>query len=101
MDPPLEISGKGDSCTITALNARGQVLLKPVIDAMDKLNSDGLLSSVKVEGDVINVKVAPPAEVGTFSEEERSKQVCLPHRAFVHFSTISITNAKTSHPYFQ
>jgi hypothetical protein len=44
---------------------------------MKKLNSDGLLSSVKIEGDVINIKVAPPAEVGTFSEEERSKQVCL------------------------
>lgn len=47
------------------------------MDAMEKLNSDGLLSSVKIEGDVISIKVAPPAEVGTFSEEERSKQVCL------------------------
>ncbi|KAL3794004.1 hypothetical protein ACHAWO_012408 [Cyclotella atomus] len=77
VDPPLEISGKGDTCTITALNSRGQVLLKPIMDAMKKLNSDGLLSSVKIEGDVINIKVAPPAEVGTFSEEERSKQPSL------------------------
>lgn len=75
VDPPLEISGKGDSCTITALNLRGQVLLKPVMDAMEKLNTEGLLSSVKIDGDVVHVKVAPPAEVGTFSEEERSKQV--------------------------
>ena len=34
-----------------------------------------MLSAVAMEGDVIDVRVAPPAEVGTFSEEERSKQV--------------------------
>lgn len=78
VDPPLEISGKGDTCTITALNARGQVLLQPVIVAMEKLNTEGMLSEMKIEGDVIAIKVAPPAEVGTFSEEERSKQVGQP-----------------------
>lgn len=77
VDPPLEISGKGDTCTISALNARGKVLLVPVLDAMEKLNADGALSQVSIEDDVISVKVAPPAEVGTFSEEERSKQVSL------------------------
>lgn len=77
VDPPLEISGKGDTCKITALNSRGQVLLQPVVDAMNKLNSEGILSDVNTDGDVIRVKVAPPAEVGTFSEEERSKQVRL------------------------
>lgn len=49
------------------------------MDAMKELHSDGTLKSVEMEGDVIDVRVAPPAEVGSFSEEERSKQVCLFH----------------------
>jgi len=77
VDPPLEISGKGDRCTIKALNSRGRVLLNPVMDAMEELHSSGMLSAVAMEGDVIDVRVAPPAEVGTFSEEERSKQPSL------------------------
>jgi anthranilate synthase len=69
VDPPLEISGNGNKCKITALNTRGQVLLQPVLDAMNNLQATGTLS------DVIDVVVAPPAEVGSFSEEERSRQV--------------------------
>ena len=45
--------------------------------AMNKLLADGSLADVTQEGDVIDVTVAPPAEVGTFSEEERSRQVRL------------------------
>lgn len=43
--------------------------------AMNKLLASGALSDVTQEGDVIDVQVVPPAEVGTFSEEERSRQV--------------------------
>lgn len=75
VDPPLEISGNGNKCKITALNTRGQVLLQPVLDAMNNLQASGTLSDVRKEGDVIDVVVAPPAEVGSFSEEERSRQV--------------------------
>lgn len=77
MNPPLEISGTGNRCKITALNARGQVLLEPVLDSMNALKENGILSVVKLEGDVIEVEVVPPSEVGTFSEEERSRQVSL------------------------
>ena len=75
VDPPLEISGTGSRCKISALNVRGQVLLEPVMDAMNKLLESGTLSDISRDGDVIDVQVAPLADVGTFSEEERSRQV--------------------------
>jgi hypothetical protein len=75
VDPPLEISGKGNQCKISALNVRGQVLLEPVMEAMNKLLASGTLSDITRDGDVIDIQVAPPADVGTFSEEERSRQV--------------------------
>ena len=75
VDPPLEVSGTGGNCKISALNSRGQVLLEPVMDAMITLLDSGALKDVTMEGDVISVRVAPPAEVGTFNEEERSRQV--------------------------
>ncbi len=45
------------------------------MDAMNKLLASGVLSDISQEGDVIDIQVAPPADVGTFSEEERSRQV--------------------------
>ena len=45
------------------------------MDAMNKLLEDGTLSDISRDGDVIDVQVAPLADVGTFSEEERSRQV--------------------------
>ena len=75
VDPPLSVSGTGNNCKISALNTRGQVLLEPVLDAMNNLLQDGILADVQAEGDVINVIVSPAAEVGSFSEEERSRQV--------------------------
>jgi anthranilate synthase len=87
VDPALEISGKADKCTIKALNARGKVLLPAVENAMKQLKEDGLLASMQVYQDKpsgagtetqlvqIDVQVVPPPKVGTFSEEERSRQV--------------------------
>ncbi len=75
VDPPLEVSGTGNQCKISALNTRGQVLLEPVMEAMNKLLACGIVSEVVQTGDVIEVHVPPPAEVGSFSEEERSRQV--------------------------
>ena len=77
VDPPLEVSGTGNHCKISALNTRGQVLLEPVLDAMNKMLASGTVSEVVQTGDVIDVHVPPPAEVGSFSEEERSRQVRL------------------------
>lgn len=45
------------------------------MDAMNKLLESGILSNISREGDVIDVQVSPLADVGTFSEEERSRQV--------------------------
>jgi anthranilate synthase len=75
VDPPLQVSGTGNKCTITALNARGKVLLGPVMDVMNGLLEIGTLSHVSMEDDVIDVRVPPPGEVGSFNEEERSRQV--------------------------
>jgi hypothetical protein len=87
VDPPVEISGKADKCSIRALNERGKVLLPAIVKAMESLKDDGTLAEVKLfqestpaNGEPasvvqIDVTVVPPPEVGTFSEEERSRQV--------------------------
>uniref|UniRef100_A0A7S2W0K0 p-aminobenzoic acid synthase n=1 Tax=Eucampia antarctica TaxID=49252 RepID=A0A7S2W0K0_9STRA len=78
VDPPLEVSGKGQQCTITALNSRGEVILPAVIDAMEKLRADGFLESIHVvEDQFVRVQVVPPAAVGSFNEEDRSRQPSL------------------------
>jgi hypothetical protein len=87
VDPPVEISGKADKCSIRALNERGKVLLPAIVKAMESLKDDGTLAEVKLfqestpaNGEPasvvqIDVTVVPPPEVGTFSEEDRSRQV--------------------------
>ena len=95
VDPPLEVSGKADKCTIKALNDRGRVLLPAIEKAMQELKQQNVLADVKVfkqqqdsttttrsfsSADIpsmvqIDVTVVPPPEVGTFNEEERSRQV--------------------------
>jgi hypothetical protein len=83
IDPPLEISGKANQCTIKALNDRGKVLLPAIEKAMQGMKTDEILSEVNViveEGEgsnmvQIDVTIVPPPPVGTFSEEERSRQV--------------------------
>lgn len=94
VDPPLEISGRGSKCTIKALNQRGKVLMPAIEEAMKNLKKEGVLADVLVaspevggnsgSGDVlentssrIDVTVVPPSEVGTFDEEERSRQPSL------------------------
>jgi anthranilate synthase len=93
VDPPLEVSGRGSDCTIKALNDRGKVLLPAIEQAMEQLKISGVLESVtkhfsdpskqssgdalQSAADTIQVKVVPPPEVGTFSEEQRSRQPSL------------------------
>jgi anthranilate synthase len=93
VDPPLEISGRGSDCTIKALNDRGTVLLPAIQRVLGELKEDGILESVSTHvtdptkqtsgddlqstPDCIQVKVASPSAVGTFSEEERSRQPSL------------------------
>ena len=60
------------------MNERGQVILPAVIDAMEQLRSDGVLEGIHVvEDQFVKVQVVPPAPVGTFNEEDRSRQPSL------------------------
>jgi len=83
VDPPLEVSGKADRCTIKALNDRGKVLLPAIQRAMEQMKDEDILSEINVvsgqDEDMvqIDVKIVPPPPVGTFSEEERSRQPSL------------------------
>lgn len=83
VDPPLSISGRGQDCTIAALNQRGKIIMEAVHGAMKDLYSEGTLESIEAkqdeDGDVVElqVRVVPPPEVGSFSEEERSRQPSL------------------------
>ena len=42
---------------------------------MNKLLTDNVLEDMQISDGQVDVKVVPPGEVGTFSEEERSRQV--------------------------
>lgn len=92
VDPPLEVSGRGSECTITALNDRGKVLMPAIQGVIKQLKAYGILQSYEIytedgskgTGDGfdsvatrIEAKVVPPAEVGSFSEEDRSRQASL------------------------
>ena len=89
VDPPLEVAGRGSDCTITALNDRGKVIMPAIEKVIKQLKVDGILERFDIyaedsgegTGDGletvptrIEAKVVPPAEVGTFSEEDRSRQ---------------------------
>jgi len=77
VNPPLEVAGTGQDCTITALNERGNILLPAIIQSMEQLKADGILENLTVSDGKVDVRVVPPSEVGTFSEEERSRQPSL------------------------
>lgn len=89
VDPPLEVFGTGTHCTIRALNQRGRVLMSAILETMQNLKVDGVLEKVEYSSESskgateylelsltrIDVTVVPPSEVGTFDEEDRSRQV--------------------------
>eukprot|EP00547_Thalassionema_nitzschioides_P000016 CAMPEP_0194207124 /NCGR_PEP_ID=MMETSP0156-20130528/5972_1 /TAXON_ID=33649 /ORGANISM="Thalassionema nitzschioides, Strain L26-B" /LENGTH=939 /DNA_ID=CAMNT_0038933825 /DNA_START=46 /DNA_END=2863 /DNA_ORIENTATION=- len=95
VDPPLEISGRSSSGQIRALNERGLVLLPLILEQMKELQESNVLVSVETTTkllstssskdddesddsyDTILLQVAPPPPVGTFTEEERSRQPSL------------------------
>lgn len=77
VNPPLEISGKGQFCTIKALNQRGTILLPAILKSMESLKAGGILEEVMVDDEQVAVKVVAPSEVGSFSEEDRSRQPSL------------------------
>jgi anthranilate synthase len=91
VDPPIEISGRSSECTIRALNERGRILIPAILQAMKQLKDDNILESLTTHveenfasnihfDDIptrIDVKVVPPSEVGSFDEEDRSRQPSL------------------------
>ena len=76
VNPPLEVSGTGQICIIRALNSRGVILLPAVTKAMRQLQDSGVVDCINYAEGQVTVKVAPISAVGSFSEEERSRQVC-------------------------
>jgi anthranilate synthase len=72
VDPPLEVSGRGRSFSIRALNERGQVLL-PAIEQVLFMRP-GIASFVR-DDDAVTGVVEEPG--GRLPEEERSKQPTL------------------------
>ena len=72
VNPPLEISGRQRRFAITALNARGRVLLPAVATALDTLDT---LADLDVHADAVRGAVKPPARA--VAEELRSRQPTL------------------------
>ena len=85
VDPPLEISGRGLECTISALNDRGKVLMPAIHRVIKQLKDENILESFDTSIDhsessdiqAITAKVVQPGQVGSFSEEDRSRQPSL------------------------
>src|SRR6185437_5675358 len=69
VNPPLAVEAAGRVARITALNARGALLLAPVRDALAAAPE---LAAVTRTGAVITARVKPATTV--FTEEERSRQ---------------------------
>ena len=44
---------------------------------MEQLKEDGIVENLSIEDGKVDVKVVPPSEAGSFSEEERSRQPSL------------------------
>jgi anthranilate synthase len=81
-DPPLELATRGDGFTVSALNARGRVLLPGLARALD---GHPHVAAASVAADLISGRVRA-AEPG-FAEAERSRQP----------STFSIVRAVIAH----
>ncbi|MBH8572554.1 anthranilate synthase [Nostocaceae cyanobacterium CENA369] len=69
VNPPLELTTRGNAFTLTALNDRGQILL-PLL--LERLCQSGQLQEVKQNNNYIAGFVKPVQQF--FAEEERSKQ---------------------------
>ncbi|KAL7557131.1 hypothetical protein ACA910_002415 [Epithemia clementina (nom. ined.)] len=88
VDPPIQISGKGGKCTIQTLNKRGNILMAPLEQQMQKLKHEGIVQDINVFTQVnkedntddierVELTIVPPPSVGSFPEEQRSRQPSL------------------------
>jgi len=62
---------------IRALNKRGLIILPAILGAMKKLLTDGILENISPGDEYMDVTVVHPSIVGTFREEDRSRQPSL------------------------
>ena len=69
VDPPLALVARGRAFRVEALNARGRVLLPPIIEALRALPA---VERIVATEDVVEGAVREPA--GRFTEEDRSRQ---------------------------
>eukprot|EP01051_Picozoa_sp_SAG22_P004582 SAG22_NODE_249_length_13894_cov_60.455455_7_plen_314_part_00 len=69
VNPPIELSCNGKKFKVEALNARGDVLLAPIVAA---LAASPAVADISVSGRVANGAVA--ATTAGFAEEDRSRQ---------------------------
>src|SRR5438105_13374906 len=72
VDPPVQITARGRGFSLRALNARGDVLLGPIEDA---LKASSAVGSIECEESGITGWVIPPP--GRLPEEELSKQATM------------------------
>jgi anthranilate synthase len=68
VDPPVVITSRQRTMRIEALNARGVILLRPILDTVQALGEVTVDTSTQ---DRIELTIAEPT--GTFTEEERSR----------------------------
>ncbi len=68
VDPPVAITSRARTMRIEALNARGVILLRPILDTVKALAE---VTVDKAEENRIELTIAEPS--GTFTEEERSR----------------------------
>lgn len=68
VDPPVVITSRARAMRIEALNARGIILLRPILDTVKALAE---VTVDKAEENRIELTIAEPS--GTFTEEERSR----------------------------
>src|SRR6202034_2365685 len=68
VDPCIELVARGRQITATALNERGQILLRVIGDAMRRAGDEA------GPGAPTQVEVVIPEPIGTFTEEERSRR---------------------------
>ncbi len=68
IDPPVVITSNGRHMTIEALNKRGEVLLLPIKQAMEKLEEITISSTSETK---LELEIALPTRA--FTEEERSR----------------------------
>jgi anthranilate synthase len=86
VDPPLALSARGRRFRLEALNARGRVLLSPIVEALRGLDAVEAISATEA---AMEGSIRVPA--GRFSEEERSRQPSV-------FSLLRALGALFHHP---